>query len=747
MSPEPGGAPERVLPEDTPARGPGLTAAALVYVAMAVAATWPLVQVASTHCWGARYDLWANLWLIHYFYHAFTEGPLTLFTKDTFYPEGFSVWAYGHFLLQILVCPILAVARAPVAHALLVWSALAGSALAMYALALDRVKCRWAALVAGALYSFHGLAYAEMAVGSLEQAATFGLPLYALFLIRWVERGGWRWGVLAYLALMLSALSNWFFGIALATFTALYTLFHLLRRTSDGRLRLDGSLVAKVLVLGLACGASAAPFVARVVPQTLQRPPLHSTPLGVNQPMDPEEGDSEPGDAMDPLLSRVDEARSHRIAFRQTVTDSFSLQGLLNEGLAGRPWGAGPGFQMFLLAGLALFVGPRAVRFWLFAFASLTVISMGPFFRFDDLGAITSFRLPYHDLYNSVPLFRVAYRPYRFGSVALLAAGVLAAFTMAGVLARVPEPRRRAAVAIGLMATMLFVRWVLCSPDRGPLLSDARIPAFYEELAREPGRSALIEIPLHHWAFGDSNARFQYYQTLHERPTLNNSNFINLGQLLRLRALARAHPLLFTIVEGPLQRAVVPPPTLEEDLDWLRRVGFGRIVVHTSFPKDSHHLTGYEEDKEMVGEAFVDFLEALFGPPRVVDGALLFDVGQEGNRDWRKPPLELAFPGDYTRTWAPVTLEGVPALRWPLPGIQARRLVFWAMATPGSKGVRVRLESRDGSLATHDVPLDEARWKRVVVDVSRLGELSSVSLVPGLEKKTRLYLARVQLAR
>lgn len=726
-------------------RGPSTPVAGLVFAALALAATWPLALQASTHCWGARYDLWANLWLMDYFHRAFTHGPLTLATPDTFYPEGFSVWAYGHFLLQILVSPLLALVGPPLAYAVLVWVALAGSALALHALALDRTRCRWAALVAGALYSFHGLAYAELAVGSVEQAATFGLPLYALCLVRWTEGAGARWGVLAWLAMMLTAFSNWFFGIALAVFTALYALFHAVRRTPAG-LRFDAVLVARVLVLGVACGACAAPFVARVVPQTLERPPLPPTPIGVEQNVDLEVGDTEPGDAMSPRLSQVSLDNARQSAVRQTVTDSFSVAGLFAEELGGRPRAAGPGFQIVLFAVLALaLAGPRA-RFWFFAWAVLTLISMGPFLRWTDLGTPTSFRLPYHDLYNALPLFRVAYRPYRFGSVALMAGGVLVALAVAALLQKVPGPRRRALVAVSLLAVGLAVRWFLCSPERQPLLSDARVPAFYEELGREPERAPLIEIPLHHWAFGDSNARFQYYQTVHRQPMLNNSNFINLGQMMRLHRLARAHPLLFTLAEGPFQRVVAIPATLEADLQWLRQAGFRYLVVHTSFPEDVLHLTGYQEDKEIVGEAFVDFLTSLFGAPRQVEGALLFDVRRSGDRAWRPAPLVLDFPGDYLRTRVPCEPGAGPALRWELPGTPVRRLVFWARPEPGTSALTVRSTSADGGGSRRRVELPRGSWTRVVVDLSSAGALTSVELEPQAPGD-RVALAGVQLAR
>lgn len=738
------------VPADPANSGPGALMAFFVYLLLVLAATWPLPLEASTHCWGIRYDLWGNLWLMGYFHHTLSNGTLAFTTPKIFHPEGFSVWAYGHFVLQVLTSPLLAIVTPSAAYALLVWGSVSGSALSLYLLARDQVGSRWAAFVAGGLYAFHGLAYAELAVGSVEQAATFGLPIFLLSFVRWRQRGGWRWGIATYLSIMLTATCNWFFGIALATFTVLYVAFHMVARRGD-KLRIDWSLVGKAVLLALLCRLSVQPFFARVVPQILARPPI-SLAEAQAQKADGAQDD------LPPLLSQIDGATVDRSALRQTLEDSLPLDRILPENLTMQPRLAGPGFIVVLLGIVGIVLGGRRARFWAFAFVTLTVISMGPLLKTSELSSPENVPLPYSLVYNLIPIFRVAYRPYRFQTGALLGGCVLAAYGLAAILTRIERPRARASMAVSLLVAALFTRWVLCTPERAPLLSDARLPDFYSDIASDPEDIALVEIPLHHWAFGSSNARFQYYQSVHQKAMLNNSMFINMQQLLRLRDLARRHPIILTFSEGPFARRVEPPQNVAADLQWMRESGFRWVVVHTTFPRDTFHLTGNQEAKEMVGESFIEAMTRLFGPPRETADALLFDVRSEGFRGPAGETVLLDFPQDFERTQHPARIFPGRPLVWKLPapraGVLPARIAFWAMGEPDSNVVQVKLTLVDDqakeSEKTLMFRLADDRWSRFVItpeslNLERFPRIARIALeAPGKELAS-VNIAHVQV--
>lgn len=754
----PNPAPQIVLPAIPD--GPRPLIAFLAYLGMALLATWPLATVATTHCWGARYDLWGNLWLIWYFHQAMEQGSMSFSTPLLFYPEGFSLWAYGHVILQIMVAPLMFLTTAPMAYAVMVWGALSASAFAIYLLAADLTRSRWAGFLGGALYAFHSLKYAELAVGSVEQAATLGLPLFTLSLLRWREHGGWKWGAATYAAIMLTALGNWFFGIALALFTVLFVAFHLVCRR-NGALYWDWPLLGRACLLGLLCLISVAPFLGAIRPQILSRPPLNQDvvktwPRGqaaTSRPLAPAlaETDEAPADVT-PFLSEVSLDYIATAANRQTVSDSLPLDRVLGEELLTLPRSAGPGFQIVLLGLLGLLLGGPRARFWAFGFVVLTVISMGPFLRISEVGPPTEIELPYYHLYNLVDIFRVGYRPYRFQSAALMCGVVLAAYGVAAVLRRLPNGRLRALMGLSLLVVSMFVRWVLCSPNRAVMLADARIPSFYSKID-----GPAVEIPYHHWAFGNSNSRFQYYQSAHGQPILNNQTFINMQQLLRLRRLVTAHPLVLTLSEGQYGKTVEAPATLKADVAWMREAGFRWIIVHTSFPRDAFHLTGWQENKEMIREPFVAFLEQEFGPPEVVDGALLFAVDgspRPAARTKMPDSAALEFSGDYERTQVPLRF-GRNDLYWYVGGQRPRRIAFWALAEPGTEQVQVRITAllpAGPVTRTRIVPLSQDHWQRVALNahdfrLPTLRGLQTLAIEPVRGDTAHAAISHLQLLR
>ncbi|MBM3462999.1 MAG: hypothetical protein FJX76_12930 [Armatimonadetes bacterium] len=744
-------------------RGPGVWAASLGYLLLALAATWPLALKADTHCWGARFDLWGNLWLLWYFKEALVHGKLDFWTPLVFYPDGFSLWGYGHFFLQLVGAPLLLVVNASTAYALLLWGALVSSALALYALAYDQTQERWAAFIAGALYAFHSLKYAEMAVGSLEQVATFGLPIFALCLLRWREHGGRKWGAATFGVLILTAACNWFFGVALTVFTIVFVAFHLFRRGPAG-IQMDRRLVLNSFLLAGLCLVVTAPFIRQVTPEILRRPKLSPEVLAAWNPSGWGTGgrsvsasdlvDQDTLEGITPFLSQINADQVAQTALRQTVDDALALDRILAEDLATEPRAAGPGFQIVILALIGAILGGARTRFWVAAFLVFLILSMGPFIRpAEDGMASEAVLMPYYYVYNNVPIFRVAYRPYRFMSVAVMAGGVLAAFGLAAVLGGLPA-RLTPFMAISLLATMAFVRWGMCSPNRAIILSDTTVPDFYHQLGDPRESFAIIEIPYHHWSFGDSNSRFQYYQTEHGKPILNNPEFINMQQLLKLRKLGREHPLVITFAEAQYARLLEIPRQVARDIAWLRAENFRYIVVHTAFPRDELHLSGYQETREMPTEVFLSFLESLFGAPKVVPGALLFDTRREGAMRAPSRIVTLNFSGDYERARVPLTLTALRPLTWNLKEEPFAGFAFWALAQPATRSLKVAVACTmpDGTRRsfTRVVSLSSEQWQRVALSSKSLGiprgaRVKSISLYGMPSGESAVSLTQLQV--
>jgi len=166
----------------------------------------------------------------------------------------------------------------------------------------------------------------------------------------------------------------------------------------------------------------------------------------------------------------------------------------------------------------------------------------------------------------------------------------------------------------------------------------------------------------------------------------------------------------------------------------------------------------------MVGEAYIQFLTALFGAPRMVEGGLLFDVRRTGlftasmqseRHGVIAESISLDFPEDFKRTWQPCHLRKEAPLVWELEEGQWGGLGFWAMAEAGTPGVRVRLRLRDSRglhHVTRGVPLDYGLWQRVVLTPRELSmdatsRVEEVAIEPLNVDDGQVSISYVQLLR
>jgi len=160
-----------------------------------------------------------------------------------------------------------------------------------------------------------------------------------------------------------------------------------------------------------------------------------------------------------------------------------------------RPYGVG-GYEIFLgwtpLA-LALIAGlwlrPRAIRLWLWIGLIFFLLSLGPRLHAGQ-HAFLSLPLPQAWLSAVIPVLREDRSPLRFIVFALLALALLAGFGLAGLRGRLSG---RTHLALSAVLGLL----VLAEFSQAPLpLSPIPIPAFYLQLAEEPGDFAVLDLPL-----------------------------------------------------------------------------------------------------------------------------------------------------------------------------------------------------------------------------------------------------------
>ncbi|MBM3465218.1 MAG: hypothetical protein FJX76_24230 [Armatimonadetes bacterium] len=577
-----------------------IRAAAAIYLIMAVLATWPVPLLLSTHCWGDGRAVWENLWLMGWFHDQIAQLRTDFHTPLLFFPDGFDVENYRALLPPLLGAPLLFILPVPAAHAVLVWLSLTGPALALFALADWREKSAWAALIGGALYGFHALAWSQLATGALQPIAAIGPPLVVLWVSQW--RGG------------------------------------------AGRSRLAAAGGALVLTI-----------------------------LG---------------------------------SLTAEVPSAARWTGVLSEDLME---GTGPGFQMLLLSAVGIVLHGRREWGWLLTLALFVGLST------------TS--------WSTLLPGRLA------DTVALMAAAVLSAAGVAALLERVRARPLVPVLAVGLLATIFLVRWVVCSPDRAAVVTDARVPAFYASLAGST--SALIELP---WRAGE--ARRQYYQRVHGRPLLNGPLYLSGAP--DVAGHVKRHPLLASILQGARARGVALEPTWRRDIDMLRGAGFATIVLPTEFPRQSR-----SPNEEMWSEVYLSLLESLFGIPRQAPGALLFNLSSSGRTQRQVAFSALDFPGDFARRGRPVGIPPDRPLSWTVPRFRLHRIAFWCLAEPGTRALCVTFHSSAGSVS-RIVKLSSEHWTRQVIsaqdlDLPPTARFNRVSFSAVGDRVAEVSLSEIQL--
>ena len=539
-------------PRETPPgslRCPDWLVAAGLYLVLALIASLPMGLVFTERFVGdPQGDFWKHAWGHWWVRDSLEEGALPLFCRLLNAPSGGYLYIADPFngLVVGLLLERLSLVEA---YNLLVVANLWAGSMAAWLLARHVVRDGRAALVGGAVYglSAYVLAYPVVS-GVTETLNTAWIPLFVLFLHRTVDGGRLRDPVLAGLFFFLTTFSCWYYGQFLVVYAALLLAQRMARRflapgplrlrgrtwrqrealARDLRLRLAGALEAcrgPFLRVGvaLALGASLVLPFAVVFQMVVQDPANIVMPdkaprrslfqfqdfLGSNSPW-----------SMNSRGIRGHHNHTNLAGFvlpgKGNATVTITIDRLTRVHYLG--WVA------LVLAFLAwrrrgsLAAGERdEIRDWAGAGLFFLVLSLGPVLHLSDFspaGVVSPF---YLGMYWLFPMFHKVAIPFRFLVLALLALGVLASFGLRGLLEGLPG--RVATGRAALVATAVVLEIVLVSPLPWPLpTSPARVPAFYDLVAAEPGAWSLIDYPPERPDSQLVPGEYFYYQTWHRRP-------------------------------------------------------------------------------------------------------------------------------------------------------------------------------------------------------------------------------------
>ncbi len=442
----------------------------LVYGAIAVALTWPVVLSPGQLIPGAeRSDAWNSIWSLWFVHDAVMDGRLPLFTDLLQHPVGGRL-VVADPLNALLGLPLVQLFGPVAAYSLLCLGHSTASGLAAHALGRRLGGVGW---LAGVAYQLAPVVVSHLHNGSSEAVSAGWLALAAWALVGVVQKPSWWRALGAGALLALTAISGWYAGIGAWCVLVALLLVHRSRHL----------LLAAAMGLALtAPWAHAVREVARAEDglvhikndQDLAR--LRRT-LG---PADPR-GFVTPGPFRSPDF----------------------------QNLEGRPGDyvhtTYLGWILIALAALALWRRPREAAPWLLALGAGVVLALGPVLVLDGFPA--SFRgraipLPYM-LLERLPGFDALSLLYRCSQVASLALAALAALA----LPRREDPGMSLTVALAVAAEFLAFGPTVGLPHVTSI-PDSRALA---ELALAP-EGAIVNLPV------TASRAYLYEQVVHGHP-------------------------------------------------------------------------------------------------------------------------------------------------------------------------------------------------------------------------------------
>jgi hypothetical protein len=548
----------------------------LAYVALTGVAYWPVVGHLRSRILADSGDGAFYLWDMWWFPRALLHGQNPFHTDSVLHPLGANL-GFNTILAPISLAswPIQKLFGLAVAANAVQLGAVVFAGLGMYLLALQAGAARFPAFVAGAVFAFTPYRIGQ-APGHFNLNHTWLLVFGLWALLRLYERPSRGRAALLGGMLALTLWSDGYYSVILG--------------------------LAVLTVLGWRWGDSLRPEVLRHLGLAALVAALLTLPLLGAMVTDLRGGELDPipgwGGAdvySADVLSWITPSRDRRL-----LPDMLSgVDPVLTRGerLIFPTW-----TLLALGAAGAIWAGRRRSSIWVAIFIVFFLLSLGPFLQVNGWtgGAFRRFQTPFSVplpgmALGSIPVVNGVRDPARFAVMAVLALTVLGAL----VLTRLQGRHGRFGMAVaGVVAVMALAESL---PSKAITLPSA-IPAPYKAIAADPGRGAVMEIPIQ-WrtgfgAYGEWNGDhtlFLYYATLHRKPMVNG-----MMPRYRQRTLDRlmrtpVYDEMLGFFTGPTAGVVesVPagrppgephPPATFTTAD-LRELGIGYVVYHRERPR------------------------------------------------------------------------------------------------------------------------------------------------------------------
>jgi hypothetical protein len=488
----------------------GPLAAGLVYLALALATTWPLGSAPAALLHGNA-DVYGNAWAIAWVAERGLGDPARLFDANMYFPHTKSL-AYAESLLPLALqaLPVFALGGSvALAYNLVLLATFPLSGLGAWLLARDAGASRGGAFLAGLGFAF--CAYRWDHVVHVQSLSTVGLPMALVFLRR-ALRGGSALNLLglagaAWVQILSSGYYAFLVAVALLAAAAVAVTSHLREREEDRRV-----LGRRMLGVGLALGAA----LLAALPLFLQhrevtrrhgyaRKASETAPwsAGLRSYADPGAHSLLPHTR---LLHALVEDREP--LFAGSAVLALAAAGAMSAMGAGRREGARLGLAL-CAAGFALSLGPE----WRVLGQALP----GPFL-----------------LLRELPGGELLRTPARFGILAILGLDLLAALGWTRLGEGRPWLARRGVA--GLAVFMALEAW---PSGLGRIVKPAPAPPPSVGWLASAPPGAVLELP---WTNLAQGAPYVYWSTGHWKPLVNGYGSFDPPGNLALGHLGRRWP-------------------------------------------------------------------------------------------------------------------------------------------------------------------------------------------------------------
>ncbi|MFM2310503.1 MAG: hypothetical protein RLY87_2625 [Chloroflexota bacterium] len=448
---------------------------------------------------------WQNVWSLGWVAQSIARGTIPTHTDMLFYPGGVDLfWQTLMLANGLLMAPVTLMFGAIAAFNTLTYLTFVASAWSAAVLTESITKHRYAAWIAGILYTFAPfhvwLAYS----GFVERVSIQYFPLLLLALWHISNSPKRRFVALAIIGVLGSFFSSLYYGLFSITYVAVWTIVLTVYAWRDR------TIVQRIWVRVACIAAAVATPVLPFALQILAPGKLPPSSAG--------------GVALADYLERqVDFSASLLTFFTPSLVHPWWGDAVVAwyRGYSATHWPVSIGYCVVVLALYAWLRARHNVPNWWWLMTLVVfVFAMGP--RVVWLTHDTGIPLPY-DILNQIPLVKLGQRPNHFLFLGLAHLVVVAAVGIRSIAERLQNPVRWALVIPALLALEL---WPM------PLQSFRPTQSVVYDTIRSGVPGAVLTVP-----FDLDDGNTMYAQWYYQRPVVSgylprlNPELVNTGLL------------------------------------------------------------------------------------------------------------------------------------------------------------------------------------------------------------------------